>query len=143
MLGVLNDKPFLVALIAGTSAQLLKVITFMVAERRVNYRRFVQPQGAPNMHGAAFAALAVAVGRLDGFGSLTFALAVCLTAVIIVDTMNVKNATSRQAEAVFMILDRVRNRAPSPDDRTPRVSYTPVDVFSGVVLGVIVAMVLL
>jgi acid phosphatase family membrane protein YuiD len=143
MFDVFDDKPFLVAIVAGAGAQLLKVITFLVAERRINYRRLVQAHGAPNMHSAAFAALAVAVGKLDGFGSLTFALAVCLTAVTTVDTMNVKNAASRQAEAVLLIMDRVRQRAPRPDDRTPRLSYSPADVLSGVVLGVIVAMVLL
>jgi acid phosphatase family membrane protein YuiD len=135
VLDVIRDKPFLVAILAGTGAQLLKVIAFLIAEKRVNYRRFVQPGGAPNMHSATFGALMLAVALVDGFGSQTFALAAVLTAIILVDTMNVKNATSRQKEAVLLILDRVRQRQPRPEDRIPRRSYTPVDVFVGLAAG--------
>lgn len=140
MLEAIGDKPFLVAIIAGAGAQLVKVAAFLIAERRVNYRRFVQTDGAPNLHSTAFAALATAVGKSVGFDSLAFGLAGCLTAIILVDTMNVKNATSRQKEAMLLILDRVRRRVPRPEDRTPQLSYTPWDVFSGVVLGVGVAL---
>ena len=92
---------FLVAILAGACAQLLKVVSYLIIEKRVNYRRFVQTHGAPNMHATAFSALMVSVGLKDGFDSLPFSIAACLTAIILVDTMNVKNATSRQAEAVF------------------------------------------
>lgn len=140
MLDVIRDKPFLVAIIAGGSAQLLKAIAFIIAERRVDYRRLVQTDGAPNLHSAAFAALTMAVGRMAGFDSLVFGFAGCLTAIILVDTMNVKNATSRQKEAVLLIVDRLLNRQPQPDDRIPRLSYSPMDVIAGVVLGVLVAL---
>jgi acid phosphatase family membrane protein YuiD len=141
VLEAIGEKPFLVAIIAGTIAQLFKVVAFLVAERHVNYRRFVQTDGAPNLHSTAFAALTTAVGKSAGFGSIAFGIALCLTAIILVDTMNVKNATSRQKQAMLLILDRVRQRAPRPEDRTPHLSYTPWDVFSGVVVGVGVALI--
>lgn len=141
MLDVIRERPFLVAILAGACAQFIKVIGFVAVERRVNYRRLVQTDGAPNMHTTAFAALSVASGIKDGFDSLGFTLAVCLTAIIVVDTMNVKNATSRQAEAILLLMDRVLHRqAPSP---RKRLSYTPMDVFSGLVLGIAVALLIL
>lgn len=136
MLDAIRERPFLVAILAGTGAQLFKIIAFLVAEKRLKYRRFVQSDGAPNIHAAAFGALVVAVGKVSGFDSMMFAFAGVLTAIILVDTMNVKNATSRQKEAVLLILDRLRSRPPEPGDRTPKLSYTPVDVFSGLIVGI-------
>jgi acid phosphatase family membrane protein YuiD len=142
MIEALQAKPFLVAITAGACAQLLKVLSFIALEKKVNYRRFVQTDGAPNMHSAAFSALAAAVGMREGFDSLMFAFAVCVTAIILVDTMNVKNATSRQAEAVLLLLDRVRKKPyPNPDQK--RLSYTPMDVFSGVAMGIGIALLVL
>jgi acid phosphatase family membrane protein YuiD len=142
MLDLIPDKPFLVAIMAGACAQLIKVLSFLALERRVNYRRFVQTDGAPNMHSTAFTALTYAVGFQDGTGSLTFAFAVCLTAIILVDTMNVKTAASRQAEAIDLLLNRMRHRQASAQGTKKALSYRPIDVFSGVLLGILVAAVL-
>ncbi|MFQ5512294.1 MAG: divergent PAP2 family protein [Candidatus Krumholzibacteriia bacterium] len=138
MLELIRSQPFLVAITAGACAQFLKVLSFLMLEKRVNYKRFVQTDGAPNMHSAAFSALTAAVGMGEGVDSLAFAFAVCVTAIILVDTMNVKNATSRQKEAVLLLLDRLRKR-PDPNPDQKRLSYTPLDVLSGMVMGVTLA----
>ena len=130
-------------MVAGSVAQLLKVITFLIAEKKVNYRRFVQSDGMPNLHTTAMSALAVAVGFEDGFDSLVFTLAMGLLVLVTVDTMNVKNAKSRQAEAIMIILDRLRHKEPGPPDPRRLFSYTPVDLFSGVVVGVALALLIL
>ncbi len=139
MVELLQSRPFLVAIAAGACAQFLKVRAFLALEKRVNYKRFVQADGAPNVHSAAFSALTVAIGMREGYDSLEFAFAVCLTAIILVDTMNVKNATSRQAEAVLLLLDRLRKKTnPNPDRK--RMSYTPMDVVSGIGVGIAVTL---
>jgi acid phosphatase family membrane protein YuiD len=140
MLEMLRTKPFLVAILAGACAQFIKVLSFLILEKKVNYKRFVQTDGSPNMHSAAFSGLALAVGFNTGFDSLAFAFAVCLTAIIVVDTMNVKNATSRQAEAILLIMDRVRRKKPAAQERNSRLSYTPMDVFTGLAVGVVIAL---
>ncbi len=84
-------------------------------------------------------ALTIAVGMAEGFDSVVFGLALCLTSIILVDTMNVKNARSRQAEAVALLLERLRGHR-SMDGTRRKNSYTPVDVFSGVILGVVFAL---
>lgn len=141
MLEIIRSKPFLVAIIAGACAQFFKVLVFLVVEGKINYRRFVQTDGMPNMHATAFTALMTATGLRDGFDSLTFAFAATLTTIIIVDTMNVKNATSRQAEAILLLLDKLRKRTMA--EVNPKgLSYSPLDVFTGVGLGVVLGLVL-
>jgi acid phosphatase family membrane protein YuiD len=142
MLDIIQEKPFMVAILAGICAQTIKVISFLLIEKRVEYKRFVQTDGMPNMHSTAFSALAIAVGMRTGFGSLEFAISLCLAAIILVDTMNVKSAASKQAEVIWLLMDRLRKDNPRARAENSGLSYTPLDVFSGVILGVVLAFVL-
>jgi len=136
-------KSFVVALLAGLAAQAIKVISFLIVEKRVNYKRFVQPGGSPNMHSAAMSALSTHVGFLEGFGSIEFGLAVCLTAMVAVDTWNVKGAHSRHQEFLMVILDRLSTKRGGLERSRKALSYTPVDVFTGAALGIIVSLLVL
>lgn len=128
------SKPILLGLTAGISAQTIKVLSFLLLEKRINFRRFVETDGAPNMHSAAFSALTVGVARHSGTDSIGFAVTACFAALVTVDTWNVKRAASHQAEVVDLLLSRVRPQGPVPMRRP--LSYSVIDVLSGTVLGV-------
>jgi uncharacterized protein len=128
------SRPVLLGFAAGLSAQAVKVLSFLLLEKRINFRRFVETDGAPNMHSAAFAALTVGVAQLCGIKSLEFAVVCCFTALVTVDMWNVKRAASRQAEVVDLLVSRVRPRGPVPERRP--LSYSVLDVLTGTVLGV-------
>ena len=141
MTGFFISRPYLVAIVAAIVAQTLKVASFLIVEKRVNYRRFVQTDGSPNMHSAAFSSLTLYVGLLDGFRSIEFSLALCLTAMVSVDIWNVKNAASRHAELIDVILERLSEQRGVSFERSRKaLSYTPLDVLSGTALGVVVAL---
>jgi acid phosphatase family membrane protein YuiD len=139
MIDTIREMPFIVAILAGILGQIVKVVSFIIMEKKVDYRRFVEADGMPNMHSTTFSALTIAVGLTAGFGSVVFGVALCLTSIVLVDTMNVKNARSKQAEAVALLLERLRGPR-SKDGERRRNSYTPFDVFSGVVLGCVFAL---
>jgi acid phosphatase family membrane protein YuiD len=139
MVDMIRDMPFIVAILAGIFAQVVKVVSFLVMEKRVDYRRFVETDRMPNMHSTTFSALTIAVGLTAGFGSVVFGLVLCLTSIVLVDTMNVKNARTMQAEAVAVLLERLRGHRSGAGARR-RNSYTPLDVFSGVILGAVFAL---
>jgi hypothetical protein len=131
----------MVAILAAMAAQAIKVASFMIVEKRVNFRRFVETDGSPNMHSAAFASLTLYVGMLEGFQTVEFTLALCLTAMVSVDIWNVKNAASRHAELIDVILARLsEQRGVSFEKSRKALSYTPIDVLSGTALGVMVAL---
>ena len=139
MIDLLHERPFLVAILAGLVAQTIKVVSFLILEKRVNYRRFVESDGIPNMHSAAFAALSLYVGYVDGFGSLIFTMSTCMTAMVSVDLWNVKRAAVRHGEVIDMILDRLSRSQGDFERSRKALSYTPVDVLSGTALGLVVA----
>jgi acid phosphatase family membrane protein YuiD len=138
------NKPFLVAIGAGAIAQIIKVLSFIFIEKKVNYKRFVQADGSPNMHMATMAALAIAVGIKDGFDSAAFVLALSINIIVCVDTLNVKNAASKQGEMIQLLVERLRRKkADQLKKRDKSLSYRPIDIFSGAVLGIAFAFIVL
>ena len=132
------SRPVLLGFTAGLSAQAIKVLSFLLLEKRINFRRFVATDGAPNMHSAAFAALSMGVGQMTGVQSLEFAVCASFTALVTVDMWNVKRAASRQAEVVDLLLSRVRPQGPVPKRRP--LSYSVIDVLTGTVLGIVLGL---
>jgi hypothetical protein len=130
-------RPLIVGVVAGLVAQAFKLVSFAILEKRVNFRRLVETDGAPNMHSAAFAGLSAAIAQREGLDSLEFALAASLTALVTVDIWNVKHAASRQADVVDLIVQKLRGNQPSEDRR--RLSYTVLDALAGTGLGVALA----
>jgi hypothetical protein len=127
-------------MVAGVAAQAVKVLSFIIVEKRVNYRRFVQPDGSPNMHSAGMSALTMHVGFLDGFHSIAFALSLCLALMVTVDTWNVKQAHSKQQEVILLLVDRWSSPQSTWARSRKALSYTPVDVLSGTALGIVITM---
>ena len=135
-------KPYLVAILAGLAAQTIKVLSFLVVEKKVHYKRFVQMDGSPNMHSSAMSALTLYVGFLNGFASIEFTLSLCLTLMVMVDTWNVKQAHSQQQEVILLLLDRWSPKYSGWIRGRKALSYTLLDVFSGAVLGVVITLIL-
>ena len=143
MEGFFEVRPWLVAILAAFVAQTVKVLSFLVVEKRVNYRRFVQTDGSPNMYSAAASALTLYVGFLEGFGSVVFTLSFCLTVMVMVDTWNVKAAHWRQQEVILLVLDRWSTKHEGWARSRKALSYTPMDVLSGAALGAVITLLVL
>jgi acid phosphatase family membrane protein YuiD len=132
-------RPLVVGIVAGLAAQAFKLLTFLIMEKRINFRRLAETDGAPNMHSAAFSGLTAAIAREDGLTSLEFALAASLTALVTVDIWNVKHAASRQADVVNLIVRKLKPDHP-PGRRS--LSYTVFDVLAGTGVGLALAWVI-
>jgi uncharacterized protein len=132
-------RPLLVGILGGLIAQGMKVVSFLLLEKRINFRRLLETDGAPNMHSAAFAALTVAIGGSEGFGSLEFGVVACLTSLVTVDMWNVKKAASHQAQMVDFIVPKLRPGAVRGGRRP--LSYSVLNVLTGTVIGVATALI--
>jgi len=130
-------RPLIVGVVAGLAAQTLKLFSFLALEKRINFRRLAETDGAPNMHSAAFAGLTAAIAQKDGVGSLEFALAAGITALVTVDIWNVKHASARQADVVDSIVRRLKPDWKGAERR--KLSYTVFDVLAGTGVGVALA----
>ncbi|MFH0941440.1 MAG: divergent PAP2 family protein [Chloroflexota bacterium] len=137
-----RNEVLLISITAWAIAQMVKVISALVQEKRLNLRLFVASGGMPSSHSATVSALATAVGLLDGLKSVIFGVAVILAIVVMYDAAGIRQAVSRQS----IILDRIVNelRVGRPRGEVERdlkelIGHTPYQVFVGCLMGILVA----
>ncbi len=132
----------LVAAVAGWMvAQFIKLIIYMIREKKFDFGFLIRLGGMPSSHTAASAACAISVGLRSGFGSTPFAVAMGLLALIMVDAQSVRRAAGVQARLLNqMAEDFYRNHKVSPEKLVEFLGHTRMEVFMGAVLGVAIAL---
>lgn len=132
---------FWTAFAAWFIAQTIKVLTGVIKERRFNFRWFGETGGMPSSHSACVAALATSTGIMYGFDSALFAITVTFTVIVMFDAQTVRFSTGRQAEILNKMLDDIYWKKKLDEEKLREfIGHTPVQVFAGAALGIIVAL---
>jgi len=128
------------AVIAWLIAQVLKVIINYTAHKTIELNLLLSSGGMPSSHSALVCACAMTVGRLDGFTSTTFAIAVVLSLVVMYDACNVRRAAGEQAKILNYIVDHWDEMSPAMvgEELKELLGHTPLQVFMGALLGLAV-----
>lgn len=121
-------------------AQFLKVVLTLLVERRLNLYRMVGSGGMPSSHSSMVMALSTAVGLLEGFDSVMYAIAICFALIVMYDASGVRRAVGKQAIILNTMIDDMYQHRPIPHDRLKElVGHTPFEVLAGAILGVVIA----
>jgi acid phosphatase family membrane protein YuiD len=135
---------FLIPLLAGLVCQFLKLVIYSVMEKKFMPGGLFKPDGMPNVHAAVFAALSTVVGIKYGYSSLLYSLTATYSIVILHDTMRVKREKEKQVDVLNRIISSIGYYGELDADKVKRVlQYRPLDVLSGVILGVTLSYLLL
>lgn len=94
LLDIIHNEIIVASFMAWLIAQVIKVVLVLLKERRWDLSRMFGSGGMPSSHSALVVAMATAVGRLEGFGSTFFAIAVALACMMLL--MSVGQLVSRQ-----------------------------------------------
>src|SRR5207248_798564 len=122
-------------------AQLIKTIRALAITRKLNLSYIVASGGMPSSHSALVTGLATAVARIDGLQSTAFALAAVLAGVVMYDAAGVRLAVSKQARILkYMLDDFFYHRGLDEQRLAALIGHTPIQVFAGAVLGLIVGL---
>ncbi len=137
-----KNQIFLTVLLAWLLAQTIKVAIGVIREKRFNFRWFVGTGGMPSSHAATVSALATAVGLELGFSSPFFAIAFFFAFIIMFDAQGVRRQSGQQAEILNKIIEDIYLQKGVKQERLMELlGHTPVQVFIGAALGVIVALI--
>jgi acid phosphatase family membrane protein YuiD len=129
------------AFLAWAIAQVMKVALTSINERRLNLRVLAETGGMPSSHAAIVMGLTAAVGRVDGVGSGTFAIALILSIVVMYDAQGVRRAAGRQATVLNRLVeDMVAMRGIQEVRLRELLGHTPFEVLVGGALGVTVGL---
>ena len=138
--GIMNNNVFAAAFIAWFIAQVLKVILTFVLEGRLNIYRMIGSGGMPSSHSSFVMGMSTAVGLVSGWNSPEYAIALVISLIVMYDASGVRRAVGKQAIILNNIIDDLYHHKPVAQDKLKElVGHTPVEVFAGAILGIVVA----
>lgn len=127
-------------------AQFLKIFTGFFKEQKFTLKAlFFGTGGMPSSHTATVAALATACAIGEGFNSATFAIAVVLAIIVMIDATGVRRETGKQSRALNIIIEELfkSNDIKALDTRFKElIGHTPLQVVFGFITGVAAAIAL-
>ena len=101
--------------------------------------------GMPSGHTASFSAVTGTIGFLSGFNSTVFALAVCMTSILIYDATNVRHSVGEHGEIINQLIDEKNlklNEAEKIAHLRVVEGHTVPEVVAGLILGILISIVI-
>ena len=138
---LLANRVLVISVLAWALAQTLKVLIYVAHEQRINLRYLASSGGMPSSHSALVTALATGVALTEGARTPLFAVAALFAAVVMYDAAGVRQSVSIQARILNRMLDEIFVEQRFNEKRLRElIGHTPVEVFVGAALGLIVAL---
>ena len=139
-------NPFLITATSSWAiAQILKVIINVIVNKKLSVERLFGDGGMPSGHSATVSSLAVFSALSFGTSSFEFAVTGILAIIVCHDAMGVRLETGKQALLINEIIKTfsILSKNKLPEVKLKElVGHTPIQVFAGILLGVINACVL-
>ncbi len=140
--GILQNQVLLCAVAAWFTAQALKIPTYWLVEKKLDFGRFFGSGGMPSSHTAFVVSLTIMIGAVEGFDTALFALSAVLSSIVMYDASGVRHETGRQGQVLNEILQKVFvDGQPITDmELKELVGHTKLEVAGGFVVGVMTAL---
>jgi len=138
----LGLKMSLVIIFSGIVAQILKILSYYIENRRINFSRFFETGGMPSSHASTAMALTTMVGLYEGFNSVIFVATLFFSCVIMYDAAGVRRAAGRQAAVLNKIMDEFMDTKHLNEHRLAELlGHTPLEVLMGALLGILIGVI--
>lgn len=135
-----ESRAYAAVVVAWVVAQLIKIMRGVAREKRFNFRWLIDTGGMPSSHSAAVASLSTTAGYYYGFGSVPFGIVLVFSLIIMFDAAGVRRAVGRQASILNHIMDDLERQGQIEEKRLKELlGHTPVEVFVGAFLGVLIS----
>lgn len=139
---IFGNKILDIVFIAWFVAQFYKVLTSIFIEKKFNIRRFFETGGMPSSHSSTVSCLATCIYIIYGKESSYFAISVILAVIVMYDAVGIRRAAGKQAGVLNRIVDKLSDKIGEifNDEKLKELlGHTQVEVFVGMILGVVVA----
>lgn len=137
-----NNYLLMLPVVSWAAAQLIKTILHLIFQKKFSAERLFGAGGWPSSHSALVCSLFVGAAKELGLSSPGFALSFVLAAIVMYDAMGVRRETGEQAKVLNLIMEDIRSDN-KDFDYTKRlkemIGHTPFQVFSGALLGILIA----
>lgn len=139
---LIGNKVFMSGVTGWFIAQLLKTLINTLLTKSFSAERLVGSGGMPSSHSSTVCALTTSTAILYGVGSFEFAISAVFAIIVMYDAMGVRRETGKQAKLLNEIILSFKKHDGSPFSEKmlkEYVGHTPLQVFAGAVLGILIA----
>jgi acid phosphatase family membrane protein YuiD len=136
---LLSNRWLWTAILASTSAQLIKVFLILLIERRWHPAAFMETGGMPSSHSAMVAALTTGVALSEGMGSPAFAISAVFALIVMYDATGVRHASGQQGALLNELIKELRDVVRAGFAPLPvrvLLGHTYLEVLVGLLLGI-------
>lgn len=123
---LLSTYIFLIPLIVGLSAEILKIMTEGI-ERGAWHEGIFRPGGMPSSHSAFVTSLLIVVAARAGLDSVAFAIAFVFASITWYDAVSSRRAIGEQA--------KILNRLQKWEHLSERLGHSFIEVIGGITFG--------
>ena len=138
----ISNKFFITAVVSWTVAQVLKVFIYAIINKTWDFSRLFGDGGMPSGHSATVSSLAAISALTYGFGSFEFAISGILAIIVCHVAMGVRLGAGKHAKLLNILVDSFekfsKNELPEVVLKE-FVGHTPLQVISGIILGILCA----
>ncbi|MEF9991102.1 MAG: divergent PAP2 family protein [Romboutsia sp.] len=136
-----GNKVLWISVFACFLAQFIKIFTGK--EKRIVLSRIFTSGGMPSSHSSFVTSLATLVGLERGFNSTEFAMISVIALIIMYDASGVRRAVGKQAAILNQIVDDIHHGKHIEQQKLKElIGHTPIEVWAGAILGVVVALIM-
>lgn len=130
-----------VSLLCSFIAQSAKIVTKLIKTGHLDLRMMAKTGGMPSSHSSCTMGMAVSVGLIEGFNSVSFAIALCLAMIVMYDAAGVRRTVGLQAKVLNEMMNELFSEHPhlSGERIKEFLGHTPVEVLVGAALGTLIA----
>lgn len=140
---LLSNEVLMCAVAGWVVAQVLKTMIDFALNRDFSVERLFGAGGMPSSHSATVCALTTATGMRYGVETFEFAICFVLSAVVMYDAIGVRQETGKQAKLLNLIMEQdwfKMDNQHLQQNLKEFVGHTPLQVFAGAVLGILLAL---
>ncbi len=125
-------------------AQGLKLLIYLIEERRINIAKLIDSGGMPSSHTALASSLCTSLGLIEGWASSQFAISAVLWAVIIYDATGIRRSAGKHAAALNDIIPQLlagkllQAGENLGSNFRELLGHNPLEVFVGAIVGILV-----
>ena len=127
---------------AACIAQITKVIIYIIIHKKIDFKVFTTTGGMPSSHSAGVVALTTSVGLISGFDSISFAISLGFSLVVIQDAQGLRRAAGKTAATLNRLVGEwiEKNEQSKPYEVLKELlGHTPFEVLVGIILGIATA----
>lgn len=136
---IINNKCIVVPFCLWIIIQVYKFVYELVVNKKINFKRLFGAGGMPSSHSAVVCSEAVLIGRVMGFDSTIFALALTFAGVVMYDAAGVRRAAGKQARILNKLISTPGLTKEEVNEKlTEALGHTPFQVFIGALIGILV-----